>query len=56
MRRWLAWMHENKIKDIQNRTGKDVFDSNSHYWINLKPDDPSMENGMKPAFHIWEYD
>lgn len=43
MRRWLAWMHENKIKDIQNRTGKDVFDSNSHYWINLKPDDPSME-------------
>nr|DAZ45471.1 MAG TPA: SIR2 family protein [Caudoviricetes sp.] len=43
MRRWLAWMHENKIKDIQNRTGKIVQDSNSHYWINKRPADSHME-------------
>lgn len=36
MRRWLSWIHTNKIEEFQNN-GIKYKDSTEHFWINKKP-------------------
>lgn len=36
MRRWLSWIHNNKIEEFRNN-GIDYGESTEHFWINKKP-------------------
>lgn len=37
MRRWLSWIHTNKMKEFQEN-GIEKSDSTEHYWIKKRPD------------------
>ena len=39
MRRWLSWLHENKIQELTSISSKPPKDSTNHFWINKKPTD-----------------
>lgn len=36
MRRWLSWMHANKMQEFSENS-IDTTDSTEHFWINIKP-------------------
>ena len=36
MRRWLGWIHKNKLEDLKNN-GIKAGESSEHFWINKKP-------------------
>ena len=40
MRRWLAWAHENRCRELE-AYGPHDGDSTSHYWLHKKPTDDS---------------
>lgn len=40
MRRWLAWAHENRLREL-DAFGPHDSDSTSHYWIHKRPTDDS---------------
>jgi SIR2-like protein len=39
MRRWLSWLHDNKIQELTSISSKPPKDSTNHFWINKKPTD-----------------
>lgn len=39
MRRWLAWLYENRINELSAMSTKGVKGSTSHYWISKRPND-----------------
>lgn len=41
MRRWLSWLHDNRIKELSTITTKQPNDSTNHFWINKRPTNPS---------------
>ncbi len=41
MRRWLSWLHDNKIQELTRISSKPPKESTNHFWINKKPVDPS---------------
>lgn len=48
MRRWLAWAHENRQRELAEKYGPDV-DSTAHYWITRHPGKPEKARWIESA-------
>ncbi|OOV88163.1 hypothetical protein BTA35_0201050 [Oceanospirillum linum] len=51
IRKWLAWSHQNNLKELSqlmpNQTGSNPAVSPRHIWIHLKPSDPKQQELME---------
>ncbi len=52
LRRWLAWVHDNKRTELEQQVrlkGRQVTPEHGHYWINRRPKTPEEESWIESS-------